>query len=552
MNISLRLKIILTSTLAVLLCLGISLFGSWRLQQGMNKYKYIVDVNLQNVKQLKDMETDAIKVEAITNFLIGSNTTAADAEKAKKSLDHVEKIFSETVKIYESMPFADGEEVAWKHFQESFWNAYISAAKKIIDLSGTEKADDRAHRDQFAATSWAKLIELRDVSFDKLVSFQESEVKVRSSQANTDTHLLSWLIPVLLSVAGVLSIVLSIFLGTSVAKGLMHVANTIVESTSQVAAASTQIATSSAELSQSTTEQAASLEETAASLEEISAMIAKASESAQSTASSSTESQDKAQEGRAAVELMLGSMEEISQSNEAIMNQINVSNQQMTEIISVIQDIGNKTKVINEIVFQTKLLSFNASVEAARAGEHGKGFAVVAEEVGNLAQMSGNAAKEISDMLNGSISRVESIVNDTKNKVATLADSGKQKVDLGVNVARQCADVLNEIVQNVSKVSNLAQDISQATKEQAQGVGEINKAMGQLDTVTQQNAGTSEEAARAAEQLSAQAVFLKQAVDELVLSVQGGSNMKKSETVNEGQVVSSLSFKQKSSYKKAS
>ncbi len=72
MNISLRLKIILTSTLAVLLCLGISLFGSWRLQQGMNKYKYIVDVNLQNVKQLKDMETDAIKVEAITNFLIGS------------------------------------------------------------------------------------------------------------------------------------------------------------------------------------------------------------------------------------------------------------------------------------------------------------------------------------------------------------------------------------------------------------------------------------------------------------------------------------------------
>jgi methyl-accepting chemotaxis protein len=78
------------------------------------------------------------------------------------------------------------------------------------------------------------------------------------------------------------------------------------------------------------------------------------------------------------------------------MNQINYSNEQMSEIVKVIQEIETKTKVINDIVFQTKLLSFNASVEAARAGEQGKGFAVVAEEVGNLAQMSGNAAKEIS------------------------------------------------------------------------------------------------------------------------------------------------------------
>jgi len=549
MNVSLRFKIILTSTLAVLLCLGISLFGSWRLQQGMNKYKYIVDVNFQNVKQLKEMETDAIMVEAAANFLIGSNTTVADAKKAQKSIESAEQRFSEAAKIYEGFPFAEGEEAAWKQFQENFWKVYVGYAKKIVDLSGTGRADDRASRDQLAATNWAKVVEVRESAFDKLVSFQDNEVKLRSGDASSDANRLSWLIPVLLVAAGVLSIVLSVFLGVSVAKGLMHVANTIVESTSQVAAASTQIASSSAQLSQATTEQAASLEETAASLEQISAMISKASDSAQSTASSSTESQDKAQEGRAAVEMMLGSMEEISQSNDAIMAQINASNQQMAEIVSVIQDIGNKTKVINEIVFQTKLLSFNASVEAARAGEHGKGFAVVAEEVGNLAQMSGNAAKEISDMLNGSISRVETIVNETKRKVASLADTGKQKVDLGVSVARQCAEVLNEIVQNVSKVSNLAQDISQATKEQAQGVGEINKAMGQLDTVTQQNAGTSEEAARAAEQLSAQAEFLKQAVDELVFAVQGGAP---TSPAQQAQVVSLSEFKNKSHRRKAS
>ena len=193
----------------------------------------------------------------------------------------------------------------------------------------------------------------------------------------------------------------------------------------------------------------------------------------------------------------------------------------MTDIVKVIQDIGNRTKVINEIVFQTKLLSFNASVEAARAGEHGKGFAVVAEEVGKLAQMSGNAAKEITDMLDASISKVEGIVRDTQTKVESLVTSGKEKVDSGVTIAKRCSQVLNEIVQNVSRVTGLSQEISQATTEQARGVSEINKAMSQLDTVTQQNAATSEEAASAAEELSAQADSLKSSVDELMHVITG-------------------------------
>ncbi len=311
---------------------------------------------------------------------------------------------------------------------------------------------------------------------------------------------------------------------TKISKQVGQIISSISAASDEVAAAATQIASSSVELSQATTEQAASLEETAASLEEITAMISKASESADTTEKSSNESQSKAEEGRGSVDKMMVSMEAISTSNDEIMTQVNHSNQQMTEIIRVIQEIGSKTKVINEIVFQTKLLSFNASVEAARAGEHGKGFAVVAEEVGNLAQMSGNAAKEISEMLDSSISKVESIVNDSKHKVANLVSSGKEKVEAGVDTARQCSGVLDEIVQNVSRVTGLAQEIAQASKEQAQGVGEINKAMNQLGAVTQQNSATSQQAASSAEQLSAQAVSLKAAIDELVLAVQGQPN----------------------------
>src|SRR5690606_27092464 len=101
----------------------------------------------------------------------------------------------------------------------------------------------------------------------------------------------------------------------------------------------------------------------------------------------------------------------------------------------------------------------NASVEAARAGEHGKGFAVVAEEVGNLAQMSGNAAKEIGSLLEQSVHKVNEIVNETRTNVDRLMVEGKSTVERGMQVAQQCGSVLDEIVQNVSLVSSMASEI---------------------------------------------------------------------------------------------
>jgi methyl-accepting chemotaxis protein len=320
-----------------------------------------------------------------------------------------------------------------------------------------------------------------------------------------------------------LSLFLAVFLMKGSINSLSNTAENILQVSHQLGGSASEVAGSSHNLSEAATEQAASLEQTAASLEEITSMISKASESAEASTRSTAESQKKAEQGREAVDNMLSSMEEISQNNEAILNQINESNRQMTEIVKVIQDIGNRTKVINEIVFQTKLLSFNASVEAARAGDHGKGFAVVAEEVGKLAQMSGNAAKEITDMLDASILKVEGIVKDTQQKVETLIQSGKEKVESGVDVAKQCSEILNEIVQNAARVSQLSQEISQATKEQAQGVSEINKAMAQLDSVTQQNASTSQDAAASAEHLSNHSQLLKTNVSDLIGVIKGNA-----------------------------
>ncbi len=251
-------------------------------------------------------------------------------------------------------------------------------------------------------------------------------------------------------------------------------------------------------------------------------MINANTENASQSSIVSQQSLSTAERGKVVVEHMIKAIGEINTSNNGIMKQIDETNKEIENIVKIINEIGSKTTVINDIVFQTKLLSFNASVEAARAGEQGKGFAVVAEEVGNLAAMSGAAAHEITNMLDGSIKVVEGIVRESKQKIGKLILDGKEKVDAGTRVAHECEEVLNEIVSSVASVSNMITEISTASQEQAQGVHEITKAIAQLDQVTQQNSANSAESANSAGTLSSQAELLNSLVQKLVQTVEGG------------------------------
>ncbi len=319
-----------------------------------------------------------------------------------------------------------------------------------------------------------------------------------------------------------IGLTLAFFILRALNKAIDNVISGLNDSANQVTSAAQQIAASSEELSQGATEQASSLEETSSAVEEMNSMVQKNAESARQSSEVSTASGTSATRGKKVVEEMKRAMQDIDAANSNIMHQTNESNEKISEIVKVISEIGNKTKVINDIVFQTKLLSFNASVEAARAGEHGKGFAVVAEEVGNLAQMSGNAAKEISTMLDSSIQKVESIVRETRSSVEKLITESKQKVELGTKVAVDCGEVLEEIVSNVSQVASMSHSISGASDEQARGIAEITKAVTQLDQMTQQNAAASEETASAAEELSAQAESMQAVVQTLIVTIKGG------------------------------
>ncbi len=308
------------------------------------------------------------------------------------------------------------------------------------------------------------------------------------------------------------------------ASQLAIVASKLSDGSAKLAENARGIAASSTQLSAASTEQAAAIQETAASIDEVSAMVKKSAENAALSQKTSTLSRDAAERGRTEVENMTSAIEKIYASNTAIMNQVDDGNKKISEIVKVIGEIGDKTKVINDIVFQTKLLSFNASVEAARAGEHGKGFAVVAEEVGNLAQMSGNAAKEISQLLEESIRKVESIVSETQSKVGTLIVENKEKIELGTEVSRRCGEALTQILGCVGEVDTMVQEISGSSQEQAQGVLEINKAINQLDTVTQQNSMVAQTTSVTAQSIDRESTIVKSLVDELTLLVHGKTN----------------------------
>lgn len=358
-------------------------------------------------------------------------------------------------------------------------------------------------------------------------------VRVEKGEVFADIYKIIYSVFVVFSVVITLVFVFSILFSRYLSNQLNEIAVKLYQGGKDLLSTATKTSQIGQELSAATTQQASSLQETVAAVTEISSMLSKTAEMSSHSQITAEQSSASVEEGKKAVNDMLSAIQNIKMSTKDIFTQVEDGNKKISEIVQVINDIENKTKVINEIVFQTKLLSFNASVEAARAGEHGKGFAVVAEEVGNLAQMSGVASREISVLLEQSTTKVKNIVAEISSKVSSLVSNASHKIQEGEAIGKTCSSNFEKIYENTSQITSNINEIKSSTKEQAKGVQEISQAMHELDSVTQQNSYIAQNSSQAANKLLNETQNIENLANELIYIVSGLKNSNQSKNQND-------------------
>ncbi len=419
--------------------------GKLTYQRGSEQFKKIVDAIREPHRQMHE------SVVQVNEMLKGGKSGAA-IEVFK---DNTKKHLDETI--------------------EGLWQLQEMAAK---DMEGMEKA--KVIYAEQSLPSLQKVQELLRLLRD------EAQKQVMSGEAMANAAQVT---KVVISILSLVAIALGLFLAFFIARGistlLRHIVTRMASGAEQVAAAAMEIASTSNTLADGASDQAASVEETSASVEEVSAMTRQDAENAQQA------------------DMLMKSAGTVLQEADASMGKLTKSMGEIAEASAQTQKI---VKTIDEIAFQTNLLALNAAVEAARAGEAGAGFAVVADEVRNLALRAAKAAKDTSQLIDGTV----------------------HKVNIGASLVDETSKSFSEATQAVQKVGTLVSEIAASSSQQAQAIGQLTATISRIDGITQMNAANAEESASASEELSGQAASMNEVVQELVSLVGGHGEQRKS------------------------
>jgi methyl-accepting chemotaxis protein len=465
-------RIYLTNGFLCLVIAAISLFSVYKMFALKAITSGIVDDAMPGA-----ILADEMREGGMANFILlnelSRETDPARAEAIAKQMSDNGKKVVELQEKYEKTIVAEEDRRNFEQLKTTRLDA-VKAREKFTALMKTDRAKAAAILDTEMKDAYGKIFAVLETiqQYNKVNG--EKRGAQMAAEVRRDSLLIS-AIGLVCLLAGIVSSVLGV---RSITRVLKQVAETLDEGSLQVTSAAGQMNGSSQAMAEGSSEQAASLEETASAMEEMSAMTRRNSESASEAKSLSDSAATSVQKANGSMGQLVG---------------------QMAEITSRSEEIGKIIKTIDEIAFQTNLLALNAAVEAARAGEAGAGFAVVADEVRNLAQRAAAAAKNTSDLIEGTIHQIK---------------EGRQLVE-------RTNDDFTDVTVSVRKVTELVAEVAAASSEQSRGISEVSTAVTQMDKVTQQNAANAEEIAAAAEEMNAQALSLQEIVQTLKTLVAG-------------------------------
>ncbi len=346
-------------------------------------------------------------------------------------------------------------------------------------------------------THTSELVRLEQWARD-LKDAQTKELRASVDHASSGSRRAMWIGWALL-LGAIPFVLFFLILARQVTRRLQTMSSRLTEVAQHVLRISNDTAVSSSRLASASGQQASAVTESVSSMEEMKTMLSQTVRHSAEALNSSEESFREAASGQTAVNDLRVAMRDIEKAYA-----------QLEEVNQVVSSIRSKTNIINDIVFKTQLLSFNASIEAARAGQHGRGFSVVAAEVGKLAEMSGVAAQEIGKLLDQSSRKVSEIVESTKGKVGSANQ-----------MSQRCATVFDRITNRTGEVKSMVDAITSAAAEQESGIQQVSRAMIEMKQSADQNDHMSHDISQLSDSLKSQSQALASTVDRLEVLVHG-------------------------------
>lgn len=519
-KLSIKIKILLFVAVALVFLVVTGLVGYTALDNSNESVKALVNTEYPKVLLVQKIKADN---HALMRFLWTTHGLFQYPGERKNQIDEAKKTYADLKRQMGELDNYKFSPAAKKAVEEikKRWGDLDKITPQIIATyeKGTEEANKEATN-----TLAFEAVALANETYDFLKEIDTELQKNISNEIvvnNKNAARLKIVILSSISVGFLILVIIGLYFANQLARILLEVANHIQENANSLFNTARNVSNSSKEMSEGATTQASAMTQTSSSMTELNSMIAMNSDNAARSLGISETNRQDVLGSQEILTKVIDAVGDVDQGNVQVANQVAQNNEKLNDIVKIILEINSKTAVINDIVFQIKLLSFNASVEAARAGEHGKGFAVVAEEVGNLAQNTSRAAQEISDLLNASVNDVKNIARETSAQIETLVQSNKQKISTCVELSRECDEYLKKVVQGSEELNKMMEEISVSSKEQASGMNEISKAMNQLSEIFHTSQKLSTDNLESSDILYKQVESLNQEVKNLNVVVNG-------------------------------